>query len=58
MAMRRASTTQPEGQGLSSEELDKIEAALGTAFDIRFVFNQWTLGESSARDVLGIPTRS
>jgi ribonucleoside-diphosphate reductase alpha chain len=39
-------------QGLHGDaELDKIEAGAGIgAFDIRFVFNKWTLGESSARD--------
>ena len=35
--------------------MDKIEGALGTAFDIRFVFNQWTLGEEFCTKVLGIP---
>ena len=33
----------------------RIEAALPTAFDIRFVFNQWTLGEDFCTGVLGIP---
>ena len=32
------------GHGFSKAELDKVEGALGSAFDIRFVFNQWTLG--------------
>ena len=43
------------GNGFGKTELDKIEAALGTAFDIRFVFNQWTLGEEFCTKVLGIP---
>ena len=43
------------GNGFSKAELDKIEGALGTAFDIRFVFNQWTLGEEFCTKVLGIP---
>ena len=43
------------GNGFTQVELDKIEAALPSAFDIRFVFNQWTLGEKFCRDVLGIP---
>lgn len=43
------------GHGFGAAEIEKIEAALGSAFDIRFVFNQWTLGESFCRDTLGIP---
>ena len=31
-------------KGFTREILDKVEAALGTAFDIKFVFNKWTLG--------------
>ncbi|MDF0601480.1 vitamin B12-dependent ribonucleotide reductase [Psychromarinibacter sp. C21-152] len=43
------------GHGFGPKELEKIEAALPSAFDIRFVFNQWTLGEEFCRDTLGIP---
>ncbi|WP_283644353.1 vitamin B12-dependent ribonucleotide reductase [Marinovum algicola] len=43
------------GHGFGSKEIEKIEAALASAFDIRFVFNQWTLGEAFCQDVLGIP---
>src|SRR5690606_13786635 len=43
------------GHGFSKAEIDRVEAALAGAFDVRFVFNQWTLGESFCRDVLGIP---
>ena len=43
------------GHGFGSQEIEKVEAALGSAFDIRFVFNQWTLGEEFCKDVLGIP---
>ncbi|MDG1505262.1 MAG: adenosylcobalamin-dependent ribonucleoside-diphosphate reductase, partial [Planktomarina sp.] len=32
------------GHGFGQAEIDKVEAALPSAFDIRFVFNQWTLG--------------
>ena len=32
-----------------------MDAALAQAFDIRFVFNQWTLGEEFCTQVLGIP---
>ncbi|MEO0342015.1 MAG: vitamin B12-dependent ribonucleotide reductase [Pseudomonadota bacterium] len=43
------------GHGFGQEEIDKIEAALPTAFDIRFVFNQWTLGDAFCQGTLGIP---
>ena len=43
------------GHGFGQNELDKIEAALPSAFDIRFVFNQWTLGEEFCTGTLGIP---
>ncbi|MEM9797045.1 MAG: vitamin B12-dependent ribonucleotide reductase [Pseudomonadota bacterium] len=43
------------GHGFTKTELDKIEAALPSAFDIRFVFNQWTLGEEFCTGTLGIP---
>ncbi|MGB0960258.1 MAG: vitamin B12-dependent ribonucleotide reductase [Halocynthiibacter sp.] len=43
------------GHGFGQAEIDKIEAALPTAFDIKFVFNQWTLGEEFCTNVLGIP---
>ncbi len=43
------------GHGFGPAQIEKVEAALATAFDIRFVFNQWTLGEEFCREVLGIP---
>ncbi|CAM3747750.1 vitamin B12-dependent ribonucleotide reductase [Paracoccus yeei] len=43
------------GHGFGPAELDRIEAALESAFDIRFIFNQWTLGEDFCRQTLGIP---
>ncbi len=43
------------GHGFGQPEIDKIEAALGQAFDIKFVFNQWTLGEEFCTRTLGIP---
>jgi ribonucleoside-diphosphate reductase alpha chain len=43
------------GHGFGPREIEKIEAALPSAFDIRFVFNQWTLGEEFCRGTLGIP---
>jgi ribonucleoside-diphosphate reductase alpha chain len=43
------------GHGFGKAQLARIEAALAQAFDIRFVFNQWTLGEEFCKGVLGIP---
>ncbi len=43
------------GHGFGPRELEKIEAALPAAFDIRFVFNLWTLGEDFCAKTLGIP---
>ena len=43
------------GHGFGPAEIAKIEAALPSAFDIRFVFNQWTLGADFCRGTLGIP---
>ncbi|MEL7515541.1 MAG: vitamin B12-dependent ribonucleotide reductase [Pseudomonadota bacterium] len=42
-------------KGFGPGELEKVEAALESAFDIRFVFNQWTLGEEFCTQTLGIP---
>ncbi|MDO5371077.1 vitamin B12-dependent ribonucleotide reductase [Paracoccus sp. (in: a-proteobacteria)] len=43
------------GHGFGPRELEKVDAALASAFDIRFVFNQWTLGEEFCKGALGIP---
>ncbi|WP_040610835.1 vitamin B12-dependent ribonucleotide reductase [Oceaniovalibus guishaninsula] len=43
------------GHGFGAAQIEKIEAALPSAFDIRFVFNQWTLGAEFCRETLGIP---
>ena len=32
-------------KGFTEEAIEKLEKALPTAFDIKFVFNKWTLGE-------------
>ncbi|MFI0395225.1 vitamin B12-dependent ribonucleotide reductase [Paracoccus jiaweipingae] len=45
------------GHGFGPRELEKLDAALASAFDIRFVFNQWTLGEAFCRETLGIPAQ-
>ncbi|MGB8896846.1 MAG: vitamin B12-dependent ribonucleotide reductase, partial [Pseudolabrys sp.] len=41
-------------KGFTQEAIAKVEKALPTAFDIKFVFNKWTLSEEFCRDKLGI----
>ena len=43
-----------KAKGFTDEANAKIEKALPTAFDIKFAFNKWTLGEDFCRDKLGI----
>ncbi|HWM80583.1 MAG TPA: vitamin B12-dependent ribonucleotide reductase [Pseudolabrys sp.] len=43
-----------KAKGFTDEALKKVEAALPTAFDIKFAFNKWTLGEDFLRDTLKI----
>ncbi len=43
-----------KAKGFTDEAIAKVEKALPTAFDIKFAFNKWTLGEEFCRDVLGI----
>ncbi len=43
-----------KAKGFTDEAIAKIEKALPTAFDIKFAFNKWTLGEDFCRDALGI----
>ena len=43
------------GHGFGAAEIAKVEAALPSAFDIKFVFNQWTLGMDFCKGTLGIP---
>ncbi len=40
--------------GFTDDKIESLEAALPTAFEIKFAFNQWTLGEDFCKDVLGI----
>ncbi|MEX4008253.1 vitamin B12-dependent ribonucleotide reductase [Neoaquamicrobium sediminum] len=42
-----------KAKGFGDEQIAALNAALGQAFDIKFVFNKWTLGEDFCRDVLG-----
>ena len=43
-----------KSKGFTDEKVEAINAALESAFDIKFAFNQWTLGEEFCRDELGI----
>ena len=42
-----------KAKGFTEAALNALESALGSAFDIKFAFNKWTLGEDFCRDVLG-----
>lgn len=41
-------------KGFTDSKIEAIEAALPSSFDIKFAFNQFTLGEDFCKDVLGI----
>jgi ribonucleoside-diphosphate reductase alpha chain len=41
-------------KGFTPEAIAKVEKALPTAFDIKFAFNKWTLGEDFCREQLGV----
>ena len=41
-------------KGFTEEAIAKVEAALGDAFDVKYVFNKWTLGEAFCVEKLGI----
>ena len=43
-----------KAKGFTDEAIAKVDKALPTAFDIKFAFNKWTLGEEFCRDQLGI----
>jgi ribonucleoside-diphosphate reductase alpha chain len=43
-------------KGFTDEVLRKLEEALATAFDIKFAFNKWTLGEVFLAGKLKIPS--
>ncbi len=40
--------------GFTDDKIQAIEAALPTAFEIKFAFNHWTLGEDFCKDFLGM----
>ncbi|MEO0791425.1 MAG: vitamin B12-dependent ribonucleotide reductase, partial [Pseudomonadota bacterium] len=42
-------------KGFTDDVLETVEASLASAFDIKFVFNKWTLGTDFCTETLGIP---
>ena len=44
-----------KAKGFSDAALTKLEKSLASAFDIKFVFNKWTLGEELLTGQLGVP---
>ncbi len=45
---------QLRAKGFGDEQIATIESGLASAFDIKFVFNKWTLGEEFCKSVLKI----
>ena len=43
-------------KGFSDDKIAAIEAGLKSAFDIKFVFNRWTLGDDFLTQTLKVPT--
>jgi ribonucleoside-diphosphate reductase alpha chain len=41
-------------KGFTNKEIELVENSLGSAFDIKFVFNQFTLGEDFCKNKLGM----
>ncbi|SEP46793.1 ribonucleoside-diphosphate reductase class II [Methylobacterium sp. ap11] len=42
-------------KGFTDEKIAAVESGLKSAFDIKFVFNRWTLGEDFLTQTLGVP---
>ena len=47
-----------KAKGFTDEMIAKIEKSLPTAFDIKFAFNKWTLGEDFLKNTLAIPAET
>ena len=43
-----------KAKGLTDEKIAAVETGLASAFDIKFVFNKWTLGEDFCKETLGL----
>lgn len=44
-----------KAKGFTEEKIEAVEKGLKSAFDIKFVFNKWTLGEDFLTGTLGVP---
>ena len=44
-----------KAKGFTADAIEKVEGNLKSAFDIKFVFNKWTLGEGFLKDTLKVP---
>jgi ribonucleoside-diphosphate reductase alpha chain len=42
-------------KGFTDEKIAAVEAGLKSAFDVKFVFNRWTLGDDFLVQALGVP---
>src|SRR5215510_12717306 len=47
-----------KAKGFTDAALARLDAALKTAFDIKFAFNRWTLGEEFLTNTLQIPAQT
>ena len=47
-----------KAKGFTDEHIAALNAALGSAFDIKFVFNKFTLGEAFMKETLGVYRRA
>ena len=57
-SMRQAPGVNPSTlrtKGFSDEAIETLEAACKSAFDIKFIFNKWTLGEAFLTQGLKVP---
>ncbi|WP_114944477.1 vitamin B12-dependent ribonucleotide reductase [Microvirga calopogonii] len=57
-SMKQAPAINPgslRSKGFSDEKIDAVEKGLKSAFDIKFVFNRWTLGEDFLTGTLKVP---
>jgi len=43
-----------KAKGFTDEKVEAINSGLASAFDIKFAFNKWSLGEEFCRDTLGL----
>ncbi|VAW15376.1 Ribonucleotide reductase of class II (coenzyme B12-dependent) [hydrothermal vent metagenome] len=41
-------------KGFTGTQIEALEGVLGEAFDVKFTFNKWTLGEAFCTEVLGL----